>query len=95
MRWHSTKQFLPGDEYTPKEGYITPEFYVVYHHGDDELMTNLAFWNGSKFILGTTCYCDKCRCDCNYPIEYSNECEVTHWAHLELPEFEMERYFDE
>lgn len=95
MRWYSTKQFLPGDEYIPREGYVTPEFYVVYHHGDKELMTNLAFWNGSKFILGTTCYCDECQCDCYYHIEYSNECEVTHWAPLELPEFEMEHYFDE
>ncbi len=48
MKWYSTKNFLPGDEYKPVDGYITPEFYVIYHHGDDELMTNLAYWNGKR-----------------------------------------------
>ena len=58
-------------------------------------MTNLAYWDGKRFILGTTCYCNKCDCDCNYDQDYSGECEVTHWMPLELPEFEMERYFDD
>jgi hypothetical protein len=79
----------------PEEGYITPEFVVVYHHGDNEMMTNIAFWNGERFILGTTCYCDECDCDCNYWKSYSDECVVTHWAEIELPEFEMELYEEE
>jgi hypothetical protein len=95
MKWYSAKNLLPGDEFKPQEGYITPEFIVVYHHGDNELMTNMAFWDGEKFILGTICYCHTCECDCNYSREYSEECEITHWLPIELPEFEMERYFDE
>ena len=55
MKWYSTKHVWPGNEYKPKAGFITPEFYVVYHHGDNEFQTGLAFWNGEKFIVGTTC----------------------------------------
>lgn len=96
MKWHSTKQFLPGNEYIyqPAE-FIETQFYVIYHHGDNALMTNLATWDGKRFILGTLCYCDKCKCECYYMDEYSKECEVTHWMPLELPEFEMDIYFDE
>lgn len=95
LRWYSINDHKPSDDYKPKSGYMTDEFLVVYHHGDNELMTNIAFWNGERFIIGTTCYCYECECDCNYPAEYSEECEVTHWAVIDLPEFEMERYFEE
>lgn len=52
-------------------------------------------WDGTKFIIGSTCYCDECSCDCNYNQSYSKECEVTNWAYIDLPEFGMERYFDD
>lgn len=94
MKWYSIKNFLPGDQFKPEEGYETPEFYVIYHHGDNALMTNLAFWDGDKFILGTCCYCTECDCDCNYSHSYSDECYVTHWMPLEFPEFDMEIYED-
>lgn len=95
MKWLSTKKVWPGNQYKPESGYETPEFIIIYHHGDDELMTNLAFWDGTKFVIGTTCYCDSCDCDCNYQKDYSDECEVTHWCLLEIPNIDMERYFEE
>jgi hypothetical protein len=95
LRWYRMEKSRPGEGFKPQPGYLTTEFVVVYHHGDNELMTNMAFWNGERFVIGTTCYCYECDCDCNYPKEYSEECVVTHWAEIELPEIGMEIYFEE
>lgn len=94
LKWYSTKEFWPGNEFIPKDGFVMQEFYIIYHHGDNELMTNLAFWNGKRFIVTPTCYCTECMCDCYYQSDYSDEIKITHWALLELPDFEMGIYFD-
>ncbi len=95
MKWYSTENFFPGNEYIPSSGYLSPEFIVIYHHGDEELMINIALWDGNKFIIGSNCFCEECDCDCIYQKKYSEECQVTHWSHIEIPEFNMEIYFDE
>jgi len=92
MKWYSAKHFLPGDEYKYTPGYEGQELYIIYHHGDNALMTNLAIWDGKNFKIGTTCYCDECDCDCSYHSAYSSECIVTHWMPLELPDFDMDVY---
>lgn len=93
--WVSTEHGWPGNRYKPAKGYTTQEFVVIYHHGDKEMMTNIAFWDGRRFVIGGTCQCNECGCGCDYQGRYSKECHVTHWMPIEIPGFGMSIYLGE
>ena len=90
--WRSTRYSWPGDKYIFDCLLNEIYFIVVYHHGDNAIMHNFATWNGNSFVIGTTCYCDECDCDCSYRQDYSKGCFVTHWHLFEEPVFDMDIY---